>query len=53
MYNITEFAKLIGVRAQTLRKWDKQGKTERINISGNVQYIQKQAEILGHDAIIP
>ncbi|OSS42776.1 Mobile element protein [Desulfurella amilsii] len=26
MYNITEFAKLIGVTVQTLRKWDKQGK---------------------------
>lgn len=26
MYNINEFAKLIGVTVQTLRKWDKQGK---------------------------
>lgn len=44
-FRITEFAKLLGVSAQTLRNWDKTGKlTAHRHPSGHRYYLLEQAD---------
>ncbi len=43
-YSINEFSKILGVSAQTLRNWDKNGKLHLHHTSGNVYSCKLQGK---------